>query len=283
MKKILCILAAVLTCLLCLAGPAAADVIEFTDSYFTDMTAIGGTVYLRTNRAGVYSYRPGDPALTKYADGYGFPRYTGLVAVDGVLYTVDMEKEQFAAVGENAQGAPLDGAVIPNFRKTARLGEGWSIHSMQHTPFGLFWMLFPSHYTDKHTLCRLDTDTMELSCRAVPHLYNYCVQDDGTIWIVQQAEGRFILSAYDWESKTLTEAGDLPKGATGIVMQGDDMIFNVKRGRIIRRIPDGTIEDVMQIPIRQHNHINSLLLDGNWLVSVDQAQLSCQRLGDSET
>ena len=52
---------------------------------------------------------------------------------------------------------------------------------------------------------------------------------------------------------------------------------------IIRRIPDGTIEDVMQIPVRQHNHINSLLLDGNWLVSVDQAQLSCQRLGDPET
>lgn len=282
MKKMISILCIAALCMLCLAGSAAAELIEFTASPVAEMVSIGDTAYIRTHRAGIHTLRPGDTALTLYAEGYDSPRYTGLFAADGVLYTLDRETYRFTGIGENGRGAPLDGVEIPDFKKVTRIKEDWSIYCMRNTPSGLFWMVYPGGTSDSKTLCRFDLSSRRLSCRAVPRLYDYCVRDDGVIRVVQQIGGVFVLSVLDWRSGKLEKAADLPRGATGMVPQGDDLIFNVKQGEIIRLRPNGTVEPVMQMPVRQNNHINCLLLDGRVLLCAEVNRLAYQEIPESQ-
>ena len=281
MKKMISILCIAALCLLCLAGSAAAELIEFSESPVADMVSIGDTAYIRTQRAGIHTLKPGDTTLTLYAEGYDSPRYTGLFAADGVLYTLDRETYCFAGIGENGRGAPLDGLEIPDFKKVTRIKEDWSIYCMRNTPSGLFRLMYLGATSEKMTLCRFDLSSRRLSCRTIPRLYDYCVGDDGVIRVVQQIDGVFVLSILDWRSGRLEKTADLPWGATGMVQQGDDLILNVKRGQIIRCRPDGTIEPVMQMPIRQNNHINCLLLDGNVLLCAEVNLLAYQELPEA--
>lgn len=282
MKKMISILCIAALCLLCLAGFAAAELIEFSESPVAEMVSIGDTAYIRTHRAGIHTLKPGDTALTLYAEGYDSPRYTGLFAADGVLYTLDKETYCFTGIGENGRGAPLDGLEIPDFKKTTRAKEDWWVHCMRNTPSGLFWLMYSGAASEAMTLCRFDLSSRRLSCRTLPRLYDYCVGDDGVIRVVQQIDGVFVLSVLDWRSGKLEKTADLPWGATGMVRQGDDLIFNVKRGQIIRYRPGGTIEPVMQMPIRQNNHINCLLLDGNVLLCAEVNRLAYQEIPEAQ-
>lgn len=282
MNKMISIFCIFALCLLCLAGPASAELIEFSESPVAEMVSIGDTAYIRTHRAGIRTLKPGDTALTLYAEGYDSPRYTGLFAADGVLYTLDRETYCFTGIGENGRGAPLDGLEIPDFKKTTRIKEDWSLYCMRNTPSGLFWMIYAGGTSDSKTLCRFDLSSRKLSCRTIPRLYEYFVEDDGTIRVVRQIDGSFVLSVLDWRSGKLEKTADLPRGATGMVRQGDDLIFNVKRGEIIRFRTDGTIEPVMQMPIRQNNHINCLLLDGNVLVCAEVNHVAYQEIPEAQ-
>ena len=286
MKKSICILLTAVACLLCLAGPAAAEYIKFSKYNMLEITGIDDTVYVLTGRAGVWSWKPGDQELTLYESGYEWPDYEGLVAVDGVLYTVNKENYQFTGIGENGCGAPLDGVAIPDFKKTAHLGRGWSISSMRNTPCGLFWKVFPKENAETEMLCRLDLSTMKLSCRAVSSIFgifSYWIEEDGTIWVIQQKDGGiFSLCTLDWDSGKLIKVDELPRGSGGMIMKDGDMYFLVKKGQIIRRKPDGSIETVGQVPIRQNNHKNSLLLNNDVVVYVDMNEMASFSLSEAQ-
>jgi len=286
MKKSICILLIAVACLLCLAGAAAAEYVKFSKYNMLEITGIDDTVYVLTGRAGVWSWKPGDQELTLYESGYEWPDYEGLVAVDGVLYTVNKENYQFTGIGENGRGAPLDGVAIPGFKKTAHLGPGWSISSMRNTPCGLFWKVYPNEHTETEMLCRLDLTTMKLSCRAVSSIFgifSYWIEEDGTIWVIQQKDGGiFSLCTLDWDSGKLTKVDELPHGSGGMIMKDGDMYFLVKKGQIIRRKPDGSIETIGQVPIRQNNHKNSLLLNDDVMVYVEVNEMASFSLSEAQ-
>ena len=281
MKKIISILLIAAACLLCLAGPAAADVIEFSECGFVDVTVIDDTFYIRTKLGGIYTWKPGDKELTFYESGYDARYYQGFVAMDGILYTVHKENYQFTGIGENGRGAPLDGTAIPDFEETTHLGEGWQIYCMRNTPYGLFWVTYPDYHKNTLLLCRLDLSTMKLSCHPVPDIYSYCIQENGTIWIVQNGGEEYPLSVLDWESGKLAKAADLPMAAGGMIMKDGDMIFNAG-GQIIRRTPDGNIETIGQLPIHHSNHFNSILVDDDVLVYALGNKLAAFSLGEAK-
>ena len=281
MKKIISIFLTAAVCLLCLAGPAAADVTEFSECGFVDVTVIDDTFYIRTKLGGVYTWKPGDKELTFYENGYDARYYQGFVAMDGILYTVHKENYQFTGIGENGRGAPLDGAAIPDFEETTHLGEGWQIYCMRNTPYGLFWVTYPDYHKNTLLLCRLDLSTMKLSCHPVPDIYSYCIQENGTIWVVQNGGEEYPLSVLDWESGKLAKVADLPMAAGGMIMKDGDMIFNAG-GQIIRRTPDGNIETIGQLPIHHSNHFNSILVDDDVLVYALGNKLSAFSLGEAK-
>jgi len=281
MKKIISIFLTAAVCLLCLAGPAAADVIEFSECGFVDVTAIDDTFYIRTKLGGIYTWKPGDKELTFYESGYDARYYQGLVAMDGILYTVHKENYQFTGIGENGRGAPLDGTAIPDFEETTHLGEGWQIYCMRNTPYGLFWVTYPDYHKNTLLLCRLDLSTMKLSCHPVPNIYSYCIQENGTIWVVQNGGEEYPLSVLDWESGKLAKAADLPMAAGGMIMKDGDMFFNAG-GQIIRRTPDGNIETIGQLPIHHSNHFNSILVDDDVLVYALGNKLAAFSLGEAK-
>lgn len=281
MKKSICILLIAAACLLCLAGPAAADVIEFSECGFVDVTVIDDTFYIRTKLGGIYTWKPGDKELTFYESGYDARYYQGLVAMDGILYTVHKENYQFTGIGENGRGAPLDGTAIPDFEETTHLGEGWQIYCMRNTPYGLFWVTYPDYHKNTLLLCRLDLSTMKLSCHPVPDIYSYCIQENGTIWVVQNGGEEYPLSVLDWESGKLAKAADLPMAAGGMIMKDGDMFFNAG-GQIIRRTPDGNIETIGQLPIHHSNHFNSILVDDDVLVYALGNKLAAFSLGEAK-
>ena len=285
MKKRICILLMTAACLLFPTVPATAEYIQSSGFGLMEITGIDDTVYALTGKSGIWSWKPGDQELTLYESGYSMQDYQGLVAVDGVLYTINKENYQFTGIGEKGRGAPLDGTAIPDFKETTRLGRGWSISSMRNTPCGMFWKLHQNETAETEILCRLDLSTMKLSCRSVQGvfgIFSYWIQEDGTIWIVRQQDGIFSLCILDWNSGKLTEADELPRGAGGMIMKDGDMYFNVKEGRIIRRKPDGSIETIGQVPIRQHNHKNSLLLNDDVLVYVDVSEMASFSLGEAK-
>ena len=281
MKKIISIFLTAAVCLLCLAGPAAADVIEFSECGFVDVTVIDDTFYIRTKLGGIYTWKPGDKELTFYESGYDARYYQGFVAMDGILYTVHKENYQFTGIGENGRGAPLDGTAIPDFEETTHLGEGWQIYCMRNTPYGLFWVTYPDYHKNTLLLCRLDLSTMKLSCHPVPDIYSYCIQENGTIWVVQNGGEEYPLSVLDWESGELTKAADLPTAAGGMIMKDGDMFFNAG-GQIIRRTPDGNIETIGQLPIHHSNHFNSILVDDDVLVYALGNKLAAFSLGEAK-
>ena len=281
MKKIISIFLTAAVYLLCLAGPAAADVIEFSECGFVDVTVIDDTFYIRTKLGGIYTWKPGDKELTFYESGYDARYYQGFVAMDGILYTVHKENYQFTGIGENGRGAPLDGTAIPDFEETTHLGEGWQIYCMRNTPYGLFWVTYPDYHKNTLLLCRLDLSTMKLSCHPVPDIYSYCIQENGTIWVVQNGGEEYPLSVLDWESGKLAKAADLPMAAGGMIMKDGDMIFNAG-GQIIRRTPDGNIETIGQLPIHHSNHFNSILVDDNVLVYALGNKLAAFSLGEAK-
>ena len=281
MKKIISIFLTAAVCLLCLTGAAAAEYIKYSECAFADTTAIDDTVYIRTTINGIYTWKPGEKELTLYESGYEWTDYEGLVAIDGVLYTVNKENYQFTGIGENGRGAPLDGVAVPGFKKTAHLGEGWQIVCMRNTPHGLFWMTYPTSYSDKLLLCRLDLTTMKLSCRSVPHIYSYCIGDDGTTWIVQPNGETFLLFTLDWDSGKLTKEADLPRGAGGMIMKDGNMIFNA-REQVVRRTPDGDIETLGQVPILQSNHHNGFLLNDDLLVYFMRNEMTSFSLSEAQ-
>ena len=281
MKKIISIFLTAAVCLLCLAGPAAADVIEFSECGFVDVTVIDDTFYIRTKLGGIYTWKPGDKELTFYESGYDARYYQGFVAMDGILYTVHKENYQFTGIGENGRGAPLDGTAIPDFEETTHLGEGWQIYCMRNTPYGLFWVTYPDYHKNTLLLCRLDLSTMKLSCHPVPDIYSYCIQENGTIWVVQNGGEEYPLSVLDWESGKLAKAADLPMAAGGMIMKDGDMFFNAG-GQIIRRTPDGNIETIGQLPIHHSNHFNSILVDDDVLVYALGNKLAAFSLGEGK-
>ena len=252
MKKSICILLIAVACLLCLTGAAAAEYVKFSKYNMLEITGIDDTVYVLTGRAGVWSWKPGDQELTLYESGYEWPDYEGLVAVDGVLYTVNKENYQFTGIGENGRGAPLDGVAI----------------------------------SETELLCRLDLSTMKLSCRSVSSIFgifSYWIEEDGTTWVIQQKDGGiFSLCTLDWDSGKLTKVDELPHGSGGMIMKDGDMYFLVKKGQIIRRKPDGSIETIGQVPIRQNNHKNSLLLNNDVMVYVDMNEMASFSLGEAQ-
>ncbi len=281
MKKIISIFLTAAVCLLCLAGPAAADVIEFSECGFVDVTVIDDTFYIRTKLGGIYTWKPGDKELTFYESGYDARYYQGFVAMDGILYTVHKENYQFTGIGENGRGAPLDGTAIPDFEETTHLGEGWQIYCMRNTPYGLFWVTYPDYHKNTLLLCRLDLSTMKLSCHPVPNIYSYCIQENGTIWVVQNGGEEYPLFVLDWESGKLAKVADLPMAAGGMIMKDGDMIFNAG-GQIIRRTPDGNIETIGQLPIHHSNHFNSILVDDDVLVYALGNKLAAFSLGEAK-
>ena len=139
MKKIFLLLCIVLACLFCLAGTAAADIVELPEESgrIWDITSIDRTVYVRTSRGQVYAIQPDSGTLSLYDSGYAASDYDGLFAVDGILYTIRKDAYQFVGVGENAHGAPLDGFVIPDFKKITHAREGWDIFNVRNTSSGL--------------------------------------------------------------------------------------------------------------------------------------------------
>ena len=176
MKKIFLLLCIVLACLLCLAGTAAADIVELPEESgrIWDIINIDRTVYVRTSRGQVYAIQPDSGTLSLYDSGYAAPDYNGLFAVDGILYTIRKDAYQFVGVGENAHGAPLDGFVIPKFKKVTHAREGWDIFNVRNTSSGLFWMMNPGD-TDGACLCRFDPQKKVLTCRAIQNSHDYGV------------------------------------------------------------------------------------------------------------
>ena len=278
MKKIMMILCIVFCCLLCLAGTAAAEIIEIPEGNgkIWDITGIDRTVYVRTSRGQVYAYQPDSGTLDLYASGFGARDYNGLFAVDGVLYTIKKDTYQFVGVGENAQGTPLDGLIIPDFKKVTHAREGWEIFNVRNTSSGLFWMMNPSD-SDNACLCRFDLEKQKLSCRSVQMLHEYCVSEDGTIWIVQLGEKGRVLSSCNWKSGKLEKAAVLSRAANGFVTQDNSLVWN-DREDISRRMPDGSVEHVMYMPVTHSNRINSLLVDDDILVNAFDSRFACKSI-----
>ena len=278
MKKIFLLLCIVLACLLCLAGTAAADIVELPEESgrIWDITNIDRTVYVRTSRGQVYAFQPDSGTLSLYDSGYAASDYDGLFAVDGILYTIRKDAYQFVGVGENAHGAPLDGFVIPDFKKITHAREGWGIFNARNTSSGLFWMMNPGD-TDGACLCRFDPEKKKLTCRSIQNFNEYGVSENGSIWIIQTGEGGRILSSCNWKSGKLTKAAVLPRAANGFVMQDDSLIWN-DREDISRRMPDGTAEHVMYMPVTHNNRINSLLIENDLLVNARDSMLACKSI-----
>ena len=278
MKKIFLLLCIVLACLFCLAGTAAADIVELPEESgrIWDITSIDRTVYVRTSRGQVYAIQPDSGTLSLYDSGYAASDYDGLFAVDGILYTIRKDACQFVGVGESAHGAPLDGFVIPDFKKITHAREGWEIFNVRNTSSGLFWMMNPGD-TDGACLCRFDPEKKKLTCRSIQNFHEYGVSENGSIWIIQTGEGGRILSSYNWKSGKLTKAAVLPRAANGFVMQDDSLIWN-DREDISRRMPDGTAEHVMYMPVTHNNRINSLLVDNDLLVNARDNMLACKSI-----
>ena len=260
MQKIFLLLCIVLACLLCLAGIAVADIVELPEESgrIWDITNIDRTVYVRTSRGQVYAFQPDSGTLSLYDSGYAASDYDGLFAVDGILYTIRKDAYQFVGVGENAHGAPLDGFVIPDFKKITHAREGWGIFNARNTSSGLFWMMNPGD-TDGACLCRFDPEKKKLTCRSIQNFNEYCVSENGSIWIIQAGGKERILSSCNWKSGKLSKAAVLPRAAHGFVMQDDSLIWN-DREEISRRMPDGSVEHVMYMPVTHSNRINSLLI-----------------------
>ena len=278
MKKIFLLLCIVLACLLCLAGIASADIVELPEESgrIWDITNIDRTVYVRTSRGQVYAFQPDSGTLSLYDSGYAASDYDGLFAVDGILYTIRKDAYQFVGVGENAHGAPLDGFVIPDFKKITHAREGWDIFNVRNTSSGLFWMMNPGD-TDGACLCRFDPEKKKLTCRSIQNFHEYGVSESGDIWIIQTGEGGRILSSCNWKSGKLTKAAVLPRAANGFVMQDDSLIWN-DREDISRRMPDGTAEHVMYMPVTHSNRINSLLIENDLLVNARDSMLACKSI-----
>ena len=278
MKKIFLLLCIVLACLLCLAGIASADIVELPEESgrIWDITNIDRTVYVRTSRGQVYAFQPDSGTLSLYDSGYAASDYDGLFAVDGILYTIRKDAYQFVGVGENAHGAPLDGFVIPDFKKITHAREGWGIFNVRNTSSGLFWMMNPGD-TDGACLCRFDPQKKVLTCRAIQNFHEYGVSESGDIWIIQTGEGGRILSSCNWKSGKLTKAAVLPRAANGFVMQDDSLIWN-DREDISRRMPDGSVEHVMYMPVTHNNRINSLLIENDLLVNARDSMLACKSI-----
>ena len=196
--------------------------------------------------------------------------------MDGILYTIRKDAYQFVGVGENAHGAPLDGFVIPDFKKITHAREGWDIFNVRNTSSGLFWMMNPGD-TGGACLCRFDPEKKKLTCRAIQNFHEYGVSESGDIWIIQTGEGGRILSSYNWKSGKLTKAAVLPRAANGFVMQDDSLIWN-DREDISRRMPDGTAEHVMYMPVTHNNRINSLLIENDLLVNARDSMLACKSI-----
>ena len=282
MKKIFLLLCIVLACLLCLAGIASADIVELPEESgrIWDITNIDRTVYVRTSRGQVYAFQPDSGTLSLYDSGYAASDYDGLFAVDGILYTIRKGAYQFVGVGENAHGAPLDGFVIPDFKKITHAREGWDIFNVRNTSSGLFWMMNPGD-TGGACLCRFDPEKKKLTCRAIQNFHEYSVSESGDIWIIQTGEGGRILSSCNWKSGKLTKAAVLPRAANGFVMQDDSLIWN-DREDISRRMPDGTVEHVMYMPVTHNNRINSLLVDNDLLVNARDNMLACKSIRQAQ-
>ena len=278
MKKIFLLLCIVLACLLCLAGIAAADIVELPEESgrIWDITNIDRTVYVRTSRGQVYAFQPDSGTLNLYDSGYAASDYDGLFAVDGILYTIRKDAYQFVGVGENAHGAPLDGFVIPDFKKITHAREGWEIFNARNTSSGLFWMMNLGD-TGGACLCRFDPEKKKLTCRSIQNFNEYGVSENGSIWIIQTGEGGRILSSYNWKSGKLTKAAVLPRAANGFVMQDDSLIWN-DREDISRRMPDGSVEHVMYMPVTHNNRINSLLIENDLLVNARDNMLACKSI-----
>ena len=278
MKKIFLLLCIVLACLLCLAGIAAADIVELPEESgrIWDITNIDRTVYVRTSRGQVYAFQPDSGTLSLYDSGYAASDYDGLFAVDGILYTIRKDAYQFVGVGENAHGAPLDGFVIPDFKKITHAREGWGIFNARNTSSGLFWMMNPGD-TDGACLCRFDPEKKKLTCRSIQNFNEYCVSENGSIWIIQAGGKERILSSCNWKSGKLSKAAVLPRAAHGFVMQDDSLIWN-DREEISRRMPDGSVEHVMYMPVTHNNRINSLLVDNDLLVNARDNMLACKSI-----
>ena len=278
MKKIIMILCIVFCCLFCLAGTAAAEIMEMPEGSgrILDMTCIDRTVYIRTGRGQVYAYQPDSSTLDLFADGYGGADYNGLFAMDGVLYTIRKDTFRFVGVGENAQGAPLDGLVIPDFKKVTRAREGWEIFNVRNTSSGLFWMMNPND-SEAACLCRFDPAKQKLACRSIQLLHDYCVTEDGSVWIIQAGEKGRVLSSCNWKNGKLSKAAVLGRGANGFVMHGDSLVWN-DRNEIIRRAADGTTETLMNMPFSHNNRINSILVDGDLLVNAADSRLACKSI-----
>ncbi len=278
MKKIFLLLCIVLACLLCLAGIAAADIVELPEESgrIWDITNIDRTVYVRTSHGQVYAFQPDSGTLSLYDSGYAASDYDGLFAVDGILYTIRKDAYQFVGVGENAHGAPLDGFVIPDFKKITHAREGWGIFNARNTSSGLFWMMNPGD-TDGACLCRFDPEKKKLTCRSIQNFNEYCVSENGSIWIIQAGGKERILSSCNWKSGKLSKAAVLPRAAHGFVMQDDSLIWN-DREEISRRMPDGSVEHVMYMPVTHNNRINSLLVDNDLLVNARDNMLACKSI-----
>ena len=278
MKKIFLLLCIVLACLLCLAGIASADIVELPEESgrIWDITNIDRTVYVRTSRGQVYAYQPDSNTLDLYDSGYAASDYDGLFAVDGILYTIRKDAYQFVGVGENAHGAPLDGFVIPDFKKITHAREGWGIFNARNTSSGLFWMMNPGD-TDAACLCRFDPEKKKLTCRSIQNFNEYCVSENGSIWIIQAGGKERILSSCNWKSGKLTKAAVLSRAANGFVMQDDSLIWN-DREDISRRMPDGSVEHVMYMPVTHNNRINSLLIENDLLVNARDSMLACKSI-----
>ena len=279
MKKIFLLLCIILACLLCLVGTAAAEIIELPEGCgrIWDITSIDHMVYVRTSRGQVYAYQPESNTLDLYDSGFAAWDYNGLFAVDGILYTIKKDTCQFVGVGENAHGAPLDGSVIPNFKKTTHAREGWEIFNVRNTSSGLFWMMNPGD-TGSTCLCRFDLEKQKLTCRSVQMLHEYGVSEDGSIWVLQRGEGERILSSCDWKSGKLEKTASLPRTANGFVLQGDCPLWSA-RGDVSRLMPDGSMEHIMYMPTSRHdNRINSLLVDNDILVNAFDSILACKSI-----
>ncbi len=278
MKKIIMILCIVFCCLLCLAGTAAAEIIEMPEGSgrILDIASIDRTVYIRTGRGKVYAYQPDSSTLDLFADGYAGADCNGLFAMDGILYTIRKDTCQFVGVGENSQGAPLDGLVIPDFKKVTRARDGWEIFNVRNTSSGLFWMMNPND-SEAACLCRFDPAKQKLACRSIQLLHDYCVTEDGSVWIIQTGEKGRVLSSCNWKSGKLSKAAVLGRGANGFVMQGNSLIWN-DRNEIIRRAADGTTETLMNMPFSHNNRINSILVDGDILVNAADSRLACKSI-----
>lgn len=278
MKKMLGMLSVICAYILLNIVTATAGIVSVPESRIVDLTRIDSILYMRTAKGDVYSYQPGDRSMSLYASGYHLRDYAGLFSLDDTLYTINREEIMFVKIGEKSQRAPLDGLCIPGFLKTTHADDNWEIYNIQSTPSGIFWMMSPCS-DDNRILCKFDPLEQKLSCCSISGFYGYCLQENDDIWVVQQENGQFILSSYDWENEQLNELGTLPRGASGFVMQGNNLIFNAKK-EVMRRTPEGNIESIMNMPITTSNLVNSALIDDDIVIAVNNGKLAYRSITD---